>query len=94
MNFLAASNDVVLDDIGFYGEAYDGTSAVSLNTAAALNNPAWPIRAYFTSAGNGADEHYYGGYVDSGVDGTSISGIANPGHLHLFQQTAETAIRN
>ena len=90
VNFLAASNDVVLDDIGFYGEAYDGTSAVSLNTAAALNNPAWPIRAYFTSAGNGADEHYYGSYVDSGVDGTSISGITTPGHLQLFQRTADT----
>src|SRR6185295_9990374 len=26
VNFLAASNDVVLDDIGFFGEPYDGTS--------------------------------------------------------------------
>jgi len=90
VNFLAASNDVVLDDIGFYGEPYDGTSAVSSNTAAALNNPGWPIRAYVTAVGNDADEHYIGGYVDSGVDGTSISGIATPGHLHLFQQTADT----
>lgn len=32
VNFLAASNDVVLDDIGFFGEPYDGTSAVSTNT--------------------------------------------------------------
>ena len=40
VNFLAASNDVVLDDIGFFGEPYDGTSIVSTNTAAALNNPA------------------------------------------------------
>jgi hypothetical protein len=90
VNFLAASNDVVLDDIGFYGEPYDGTSGVSLNTAAALNNPSWPIRAYVTAVGNDADEHYIGAYVDSGVDGTSISGIATPGHLHLFQSTADT----
>jgi hypothetical protein len=90
VNFLAASNDVVLDDIGFFGEPYDGTSAVSLNTAAALNNPGWPIRAYFTSVGNDADDHYYGAYVDSGVDGTSISGITTPGRLHLFQRTADT----
>jgi hypothetical protein len=90
VNFLAASNDVVLDDIGFFGEPYDGTSGVSSNTAAALNNPSWPIRAYATSAGNDADEHYYGAYVDSGVDGTSIPGIATPGHLHLFQRTADT----
>jgi hypothetical protein len=90
VNFLAASNDVVLDDIGFFGEPYDGTSGVSLNTAAALNNPTWPIRAYVTAVGNDADEHYIGGYVDSGVDGTSIAGIATPGHLHLFQRTADT----
>src|SRR5262249_11680227 len=69
VNFLAASNDIVLDDIGFLGEAYDGTSAVSQNTAAALNNPDYPIRAYFTAVGNDADEHYYGTYVSSGVDG-------------------------
>ena len=90
VNFLAASNDVVLDDIGFFGEPYDGTSGVSANTAAALNNPSWPIRAYVTAVGNDADEHYYGAYVDSGVDGTSIAGITTPGHLHLFQRTADT----
>ena len=90
VNFLAASNDIVLDDIGFYGEPYDGTSNVSKNTAAALNNPAWPIRAYYTSVGNDADDHYYGAYVDSGVDGTSFSGITTPGHVQLFQRTADT----
>ena len=90
VNFLAASNDVVLDDIGFFGEPYDGTSAVSTNTAAALNNPGFPIRAYFTAVGNDADEHYYGAYADSGVDGTSICGITTPGHLQLFQRTADT----
>jgi hypothetical protein len=90
VNFLAASNDVVLDDIGFFGEPYDGTSAVSANTAAALNNASWPIRAYVTAVGNDADEHYLGGYVDSGIDGTTIAGITTPGHLHLFQPTADT----
>jgi hypothetical protein len=90
VNFLAASNDVVIDDIGFLGEPYDGTSGVSQNTAAALNNPDYPIRAYFTSVGNDADEHYYGTYVASGLDGTSISGITNPGRVHLFQGTGDT----
>jgi hypothetical protein len=90
VSFLAASNDVVLDDIGFYGEPYDGTSYVSSNTAAALNNPAYPVRAYFTSVGNDADEHYDGAYTDSGVDGTTISGIGSAGHLHLFQRTTDT----
>src|SRR4029079_5602534 len=26
VNFLASTNDVVIDDLGFYGDAYDGTS--------------------------------------------------------------------
>lgn len=90
VNFLAASNDVVLDDIGFYGEPYDGTSGVSTNTANALNNGSNPIRAYFTAVGNDANEHYYGLYTDAGIDGTSINGISEPGHLHLFEQTADT----
>ena len=90
VNFLAASNDVVLDDIGFFGEPYDGTSAVSRNTAAALNNPAYPIRAYFTAVGNEADRHYYGTYEDSGVDGATIPGITKAGRLHLFRRTADT----
>jgi hypothetical protein len=90
VNFLAASNDIVLDDVGFYGEPSDGTSAVSNNTAAALNNPTWPIRAYFTAVGNDADQHYYGAYQDSKVDGTTVAGIATPGHLHLFQRTTDT----
>ena len=63
---------------------------MSANTAAALNNPAWPIRAYITAVGNDADEHYFGAYADSGVDGTSIPGITTPGHLHLFQRTDDT----
>ena len=29
VNFLASTNDVVIDDLGFFGEAYDGTSTVS-----------------------------------------------------------------
>jgi hypothetical protein len=90
VNFLASTNDVVMDDLGFYGEASDGTSPVSSNTAGALNNPSNQIRAYFTSVGNSADEHYFGTYVDSNVDGTTIGGLTTSGHLHLFQQTADT----
>ncbi|MBI3402017.1 MAG: choice-of-anchor D domain-containing protein [Acidobacteria bacterium] len=90
VNFLAASNDVVLDDIGFFGVPLDGTSAISTNTAAALNNPAFPIRAYFTAVGNDADEHYYGAYTNSGVDGSTVGGITNTGKLHLFQRTSDT----
>jgi hypothetical protein len=90
VNFLAASNDVVLDDISFIGQPADGTSAVSRNTAAALNNAAFPIRAYFTSAGNDADSHYFQTYTNSGIDGATVGGINNTGRLHLFQRTGDT----
>jgi hypothetical protein len=90
VSFLAASNDIVLDDIGFFGLPYDGTSSVSSNTAAALNNPSYPIRAYFTAVGNDAVEHYYGTYVDSRIDGTTVPGITTTGHLHLFEGNADT----
>jgi Subtilase family/Abnormal spindle-like microcephaly-assoc'd, ASPM-SPD-2-Hydin len=90
VNFLASANDVVVDDLGFFGEASDGTSPVSSNTANALNNDGNRIRTYVTSVGNSADEHYLGTYTDSGVDGPSISGIANGGHLHLFQSSGDT----
>lgn len=89
VNFLASTNDVVVDDIGFYGDAYDGTSSVSSNTAAALNNPANRIRAYITSGGNAADEHYLGVYLPSPVDPTTI-GITTAGHLHQFEEGPDT----
>jgi hypothetical protein len=90
VNYLASTNDIVMDDLGFFGDAYDGTSGVSANTAAALNNRDYPIRAYVTSVGNAAAEHYLGAYADSGVDGATVAGVAAPGHLHLFQQTDGT----
>ena len=90
VNSLAASNDVVVDDLGFYGEAGDGTSGVSVNTANALNSATNPIRTYVTSVGNAADEHYLGTYVDSGVNLASSSAVKNSGHLHLFQPGGST----
>src|SRR5204863_5615674 len=90
VNFLASTNDVVIDDLGFFGEAYDGTSPVSSNTANALNNGSNRIRTYVTAVGNEADEHYIGTYADSGVDGASITGVSNGGHLHLFQAGSDT----
>ena len=90
VNALAVANDVVVDDLGFFIPPFDGTNSVSANTGAALNNNANRIRAYVTANGNDADEHYYGSYVDSGVDGTTISGISKAGHLHLFQSSGST----
>src|SRR5262249_55631684 len=88
VTYLASTNDVVLDDLGFFGDAFDGTSLVSSATAAALNNPSFPIRGYYTSVGNSADEHYYGLYADSGQ--TLVSGVAASGNAHLFQQSDDT----
>jgi subtilase family protein len=90
VNALAAVNDIVVDDLGFLGEPADGQSSVSRNTAAALNNPGNRIRTYITSVGNAANDHYFGPYVDSGRDGSSVSGITTSGRLHLFQRTNET----
>ena len=90
VNFLAASNDIVTDDLGFLGLPYDGTSGISANTASALNNNSNAIRGYFTSVGNFADEHYYGTYTDSGVNGSTISGVTKAGDLHLFHQSSDT----
>jgi hypothetical protein len=90
VNFLASTNDVVVDDLGFYGFPYDGTSTVSANTASALNNNSNRIRAYVTAGGNGADGHYIGSYVDSGVDVSNIPGVVDTGHAHRFQGTSNT----
>ncbi len=49
----------------------DGTSTISANTAAALNNDPPTHPGVCHAVGNSADEHYYGTYADSGVDGTT-----------------------
>ena len=90
VNSLAGSNDIVMDDLGFFGLPADGTSAISTNTASALNSTSNPIRAYYTAVGNSADEHYIGTYTDSGISGSTVGGITNSGDLHNFQQTADT----
>ena len=82
VNSLAAVSDVVVDDKLFLDPPYDGTSSVSTNTSDALNNNSNNIRAYITSVGNFALNHYQGNYEDSGVDGTSATGVT--GDLHQF----------
>jgi hypothetical protein len=92
VNYLATNTDVVVDDLGFFDTPFDGTSVVSTNTATALNTDSNPIRGYFTAVDNFAQDHYEGQYVDSGVDGTSITGEA--GHLHIFQAVANITTDN
>lgn len=90
VDYLASTNDVVIDDIGFFGVPFDGTSVVSSATAGALNNRDYPIRGYFTSVGNAADAHYYDLYNDSRVEASVTAGVVSTGSWHLFQQTADT----
>ena len=81
VDFLAERNDIVIDDLGFLFPD-DQRSAVSLNTAAALNNPAWPIRAYITAAGNWALRHYQGTFLP-GVEAQTL-GVEFSGAVHRF----------
>ncbi len=97
VNFLSANADVVVDDIQFVAlpplilgaMPYDGTSAVSTNTAGAFNSNGNPVRARFVIPSNFARQHYREDFFDSGVDGAPIVGF--PGNLHLFQPTADTS---
>ena len=89
VNFLAANSDIVVDDLGFFFPD-DQQSAISRNTAAALNNPAWPIRAYFTSVGNWARRHYSGQFLP-GPNGRTTLGLDFDGAVHQFSAGAGTS---
>ncbi|MGE3857126.1 MAG: hypothetical protein AB7G21_09245 [Dehalococcoidia bacterium] len=97
VNHLASVADVVVDDIGWLGMPIDGTSLVSANTSAALNNNANPIRVYATSVGNQALRHYRDPYLNSGVDitaratGTTAGGASFSGSMTLFRATSNTS---
>ena len=91
VNFLAASNDVVIDDLGFYGMASDGTSAVSSNTAAALNNGANPDpRLRHRRTATRPTSTTTAPTRTRASDGTSLTGLTTTGHLHLFQRGGDT----
>ena len=90
VDFLAANSDVVIDDIAWFGFAYDQSSPVSSNTAAELNKSGNAIRGYYTSVGNYALRHYQETYVDSGTDGAPFAAFGLPGNLHRFAATGDT----
>jgi hypothetical protein len=82
VNAMAQTNQIVVDDKFFVAPSYDGMSAISQNTAAALNNPSNPILAYITSGGNLALDHYQGTFSPSAIDGAPYTN--EPGFLHQF----------
>lgn len=95
VNFLAANTDVVVDDISFHTPPFDGTSAVSANTATDLNTDANPIRGYFTAVANQALNHWGESWTDSAQNLTlacppSQGGTTRTGDVHLFQATSNT----
>lgn len=89
VSYLAERNDIVLDDIAFITLLDDQQSIVSVNTANALNNPDWPIRAYFAAVGNFADRHYQGQFV-AGPEGTTALRLPFAGAVHTFAPSADT----
>ena len=85
VNCLAANTDVVVDDISWFNTGpNDGTSLVSANTSAALTNVANPIRGYYTSVANQAQNHYHAAYANSGFSNPA-SHTGDWWQLHQFQ---------
>ena len=81
VNYFAERVDVIVDDVGFlYPD--DQQSEVSRNTAAALANPDWPLRAYVTAAGNWARTHWAGRFAAGDDASAAALGLRNPGPLH------------
>jgi len=54
--------DIIVDDLGFFGEPFFQDGPVANAVAGVVASGVF----YTTSAGNQAQEHYQGGYVDSG----------------------------
>ncbi len=92
VNFLAANTDIVVDDIGFFSPPFDGTSAVSTNTATALNTDTNPIRGYFTAVANQALNHWGEPWTNSGTNLTLAcpGGLTYTGNVQLYQATTNT----
>lgn len=81
---LADNVDVIVDDIVFFNAGpYDGTSAISLNAAQELNDPANRVRGYYNAVGNEANGHYQETYVDADPFDPSYN-------LHLFSGSGTT----
>jgi len=98
VDYIAANTDVGVDDIGFLLSdsqttyPFDGTSAVSTNTATNLNTDANPIRGYFTAVGNLVFNHWAEPWTPAGVTSTLTcpNGTSATGDVQLFLPTSNT----
>ncbi len=81
---LADNVDVIIDDLSFFNiGSYNGTSNVSSNLTAEMNDATNRVRAYHKSVGNRALQHYQEDYLDV------LPG--DPGvQTHAFAATAST----
>ncbi|MCG6917134.1 MAG: S8 family serine peptidase [Deltaproteobacteria bacterium] len=85
--------DIIVDDLGFFDQAFFEDDFVAQAVATVVSNGVF----YTSSAGNSAETHYQGDYVDSG-DGLGshlISGADNvfdvnsPGNIRIFLQWSD-----
>jgi len=95
VNYLAANTDVSVDDISWQTPPFDGTSAVSGNTAVDLNTDTNPIRGYFTAVANQAFNHWGEPWTDSGKSLTlscpaSSGATSTTGDVQVFEATTNT----
>ena len=81
---LADNVDVIIDDLSFFNiGSYNGSSNVSQNLTAEMNDAGNRVRAYHKSVGNRALAHYQQGYVD-------FSPLDDGDDTHKFQASATT----
>jgi hypothetical protein len=98
VDYIAANTDVGVDDISFLASdslttyPFDGTSAVSTNTATNLNTDTNPIRGYFTAVGNLVFNHWGEPWTPAGVTSTLTcpDGTSGTGDVQMFQGTSST----
>lgn len=95
VDWLTSNTDITVDDLSCQTPPFDGTSALSSNTANDLNTDANPIRGYFTAVANQVFDHWGESWTDSGRSLTlacpaSAGGASTIGDVQIFQATANT----
>ena len=92
VDWITSNTDVGVDDLSCQTPPFDGTSALSSNTATDLNTDTNPIRGYFTAVANQAFDHWGGLWTGAGVTSTLTcpGGAQTTGDVQLFQGTVTT----
>lgn len=93
VDWITSNTDVSVDDLSCQTPPFDGTSALSSNTATDLNTDTKPIRGYFTAVANQVFDHWGEPWTDSGKTftlGCPTGGTTETGNVQLFQATTNT----